>query len=52
MVKQCEEKSRRFNCTVNVVILDDELAFAEMLDKQIEIHCIKKDWLYESQIYF
>ena len=51
MVKQCEEKSRRFNCTVNVVILDDELAFAEMLDKQIEIHCIKKDWLYESQIY-
>lgn len=27
MVKQCEEKSRRFNCTVNVVILDDELAF-------------------------
>ena len=41
MVKQCEEKSRRFNCTVNVVILDDELAFAEMLDKQIEIHCIK-----------
>ncbi len=44
MVKQCEEKSRRFNCTVNVVILDDELAFAEMLDKQIH-------WLLPAACY-
>ena len=42
------EKVRRFNFVVNVVILDDEQTFAEMLDKQIELHCVKKTSVYKG----
>lgn len=51
MVNQYKEKTRRFDFTVKIVILDDEPEFSKILDKKIKTYCARKDLLYDCQIF-